>query len=93
MNAEQAAKVIYASIKEQSRSLPPEQFMAFFCGGIISNVVGNLPDEFWRKATKIEICSNPGCNCHELRTRMIETLDFARDDYRKTFEEKRKEAR
>lgn len=43
---------------------PPSEFAAWFCGGIIANVIGNLPDEYWEKMSTPVPCGRPGCDCH-----------------------------
>ena len=44
--------------------LPPGDFKACFAG-MIANVVGNMPEDYWREFIKVEPCGRPGCNCHE----------------------------
>ena len=70
----------------------PRNFRGFFCGVIIGNVVGNLSDEYWREFMKIEICDEPGCNCHEILTTVCEALDKSRDDWKKTMASREKKS-
>lgn len=64
-----------------SRRSTPAAFRAFLAGAL-GNVVGNMSDEDYQKFRKVEICEEPGCNCYEIQTRLVELLDFMRDDFK-----------
>lgn len=66
-----------------SGKISPGQFRAFLIGGVLGNVIGHLSDDYWREFTKIEICGEPGCNCHELHEKLMPILDQLRDEMRK----------
>lgn len=60
----------------------PQAFRAFFIGGVIANVVGNLPEEYWRRFISVEPCVQPGCNCHLLLVpEVIQALTILRMDH------------
>lgn len=66
---------------EVARHNDPETFRAFFLG-VIANVVGNLPDDYWRKCLKSEACDEPGCDCHVVNDKMVAALDALLDDWK-----------
>ena len=68
----------------------PQKFKAWFVGGIIANTIANLPDKYWSHFLRTEICSEPGCSCHEIQARVIPGLDVLRDDHKKTIAEAEK---
>lgn len=67
-----------------SQKVPPGAFMAMLCGGVITNVVGNLPEDYWQQCKDITPCGNPGCDCHVLQTEMVAMLQKLRDDWKST---------
>lgn len=86
-NQEKVKRLIVTLLLEVAAQSDPEDFRAFFSGAIIGNVVGNLPDDYWRRFLKIEICDEPGCNCYELAQALVPVLDTIRDDHRKHLSE------
>ena len=42
---------------------PPAAFKARL-SAMVANVIGNLPDDYWRQFIKLEPCGRPGCACH-----------------------------
>lgn len=78
------SRPIVGAILEVARHNEPETFSAFFCGGVIANVLGNLPEDYWQKFRQIEPCDQPGCDCHLLRARTLPFLEMIRADYQAT---------
>ncbi len=77
-------KAVVGLLLETAKSSSPEGFRAFFTGAIIANVVGNLPDEYWREFLQVKICDEPGCDCYRTQQILVEALDAVRDDHHKT---------
>lgn len=83
MNHEVIVAHIIKGIREnQSFS---EGGFAFFTGGIIANVLGNLTDPEWQDITKdtAKPCETPGCNCHKIRETVLSALEAFREDHKK----------
>lgn len=47
-----------------ARVMTPQEWQTWFCGAVIANVVGNLPDEYWKEAKVKVPCGRAGCDCH-----------------------------
>lgn len=76
------APPIVAAIMAVARSNEPDKFAAFFCGGVIANVVGNLPEDYWVEFRKSVLpCGQPGCDCHKMREKLMPFLEIVRADH------------
>lgn len=65
-----------------ARVTPPQEFQSML-GGLIANVVGNLPDHYWEDFKRITPCDVEGCTCHlDVMPKVIEALDILRKDHR-----------
>lgn len=79
---------IVGSCLARAHAMPPHAFSAFLCGGIVANIIGNLPDEYWREMMRVEACGRPGCDCHVLQEQVMQTLDAMRKDHKKNVTKK-----
>ncbi len=77
----QEHKMIVGLLLDYSRESQPAEFRAMFCG-LIANVVGNLPDDYWREFLRVEICSEPGCDCHKIQEPVLAALAALRADHK-----------
>lgn len=73
--------LVVPAVLEVAKTLPPEEFKAWFCGGLITNVVGNLPEDYWAKMMPSEPCDKVGCNCHKFGAMLMPVLDVMRTDH------------
>jgi hypothetical protein len=64
-------------------AIHPRAFRNFFCGAIVANVVGNMPDEHWAKFSKMEPCGQPGCDCHLANIGFMTALKELREDHQR----------
>lgn len=81
---EKNAKKLTELLLTEARNMPPQEFAAFFCGGLIANVVGNMTENYWREFSKIEPCGRPGCDCHlGLMPISMKLLALLREDHQK----------
>ncbi|MDR3457993.1 MAG: hypothetical protein P4N60_11145 [Verrucomicrobiae bacterium] len=80
-------RAVVALLLNVAKNNTPEHFRAMLTG-TVANVVGNLPDTYWRDFLKIEICSRPGCDCYKLQEQFSQVADALRDDRRKTLQSK-----
>lgn len=64
--------------------MEPQEFAAMFTGGIIANVVGNMPQNYWQEFSRVEPCGRPGCDCHlVLQPKIMKALETLRNDHMK----------
>lgn len=63
-----------------ANNLPPGDFQWRFAG-MIANVVGNMPDEYWREFCKMGPCDRVGCTCHETVQKHVELFTLMRRDH------------
>ena len=59
----------------------PHEFRAYFIGAILANVVGQLPENYWKQFTKCEPCGTVGCLCHERTALLMAGLKAIRLDH------------
>jgi len=59
-----------------------------FCGALLANVSGALPDPYWNKMMNIGPCDVPDCDCHILGSKTMEVLNLLRKDHQKTLTER-----
>ena len=54
-------------------------------GGVLANIVGNIPDEHWEKMkTEAALpCDRPGCTCHLLHKSTFDQLELLRQFFNK----------
>lgn len=68
MNPPQAEKAdmrkIVSYLLNRAARETPQEFKAFFLGGVVSNTVAHLPDEYFEQLVRTEPCGRPGCDCH-----------------------------
>lgn len=76
-------RLMVSGLLDLAKHSDPDDFRGFLIGGVLANVVGNMPDDYWRKFMKLEICTEPGCDCHVIRETMLAALDALRDDHKK----------
>lgn len=81
--AQQLAQTTVSQLLGLARTSDPQHFKAYFCGAIIANVVGNLPDDYWQKLIVREPCDRAGCDCHLMSDPVIEALKIVRADHEK----------
>ena len=72
-------------------ALDPEDAQGFL-GGHIANIIGPIPDEFWRRMMlNAQLpCGRPGCSCETLRIEVYAALESLRDDWRAFVDEPNK---
>ena len=63
-------------------SSDPKAFNAFFVG-LIANVIGNLPEDYFKAMMKVEPCGREGCDCHLMRRDEAIFLEALRDDHKR----------
>ncbi len=64
MNHDQAFFEISRALLTLASESYPDDFKARFAG-LVANVVGNLPEDYWRQFIIVAPCGRPGCTCHE----------------------------
>lgn len=81
-----AAEAIVKYLLPLAAKTPPPVFRAYFTGAILANIVGPMPEDYWREFVKVEPCGRAGCECHIAAAKMIAGLQGLRDDLKKTHE-------
>jgi len=66
---------------EATKDKHPQEFKAFFMGGIVTNLFGSMSDRYWQEFIKPEPCGQPMCNCHLLAAQVAPALEAMRQDY------------
>lgn len=82
--AKELGQIIVGTLVKIAETTEPAAFQAYFIGAIIANVVGNLPDEYWRDFQTVEPCDVPGCDCHVMKPALIAALNALRNDHKNT---------
>lgn len=82
-NADKLAEIIVQNIGQvaQANRDNPAAFFAWFSGGIIANVVGNLSPQFWEKAMDIRPCGQIGCDCEHHVKKTMALFELIRNDF------------
>lgn len=65
------------------RRVEPDVFRAFLVGGLLSNVVGQMPAAYWDKFKVVEPCGEPNCDCHVITGPAVAAFEAMREDYKK----------
>ncbi len=82
-NEVEARRIVSEILRIAART-EPEPFRAFFGGAIVTNVLGNLPNEYWQKFSDVKPCDNPKCDCHVLQLKIMPILELMREDFKET---------
>jgi hypothetical protein len=59
----------------------PEEFKAWLVGGIITNIVGNIPEAYWAQMMISNPCDKIGCDCHKSTKQTMAALDRLRAEH------------
>ena len=57
-------RALVSQLLGYAAGMHPQEFKAFFLGGIVTNVVANLPEGYFEELAKTKPCGRPGCDCH-----------------------------
>jgi len=98
MNVEDENPIVVAEVERIVETLltiascnKAPEFRALFLGGIVANVAGNLPDDYWVEFMKVEKCNIPGCDCDSvIKETVLKAINALRDDHNKTMKRKNK---
>ncbi len=86
MNGLPASQIPFlAPLIEQAISeVTPEEAQASL-GGLLGNVIGPIPDEFWDEMVKFsgEPCSTPGCTCHIAHKKVFDGFTELRKEWKR----------
>lgn len=77
---QEAQHAFVKSVLTIAAFLPPEDFKPWFFGGILTNVIGSLPDDYWEAMMISEPCDQLGCDCHKFGEKLMPVLDTMRVD-------------
>lgn len=69
----------------------PEKFPPWFVSGIMMNVVGNLPDDYWEYLTTNEHCEKEDCHSCNVMKIVMPALTELRAYYQKLMKKDMKE--
>jgi hypothetical protein len=82
MDETELAHHVVASMLAIARENKPEDFRAYFIGGIVANVVGVLPADYWKEFIDVGPCGRPGCDCHVVSEKLMPGLIALREDHK-----------
>lgn len=82
MTREEAGHLIH-ELLEYAKETHPQEFKAFLMGGIITNVLGMLPEEYWKEFIKAVPCNSVNCDCHVGAAKSAPMLQAMRDDWKR----------
>jgi len=74
---------LYASFKKLAHKAGPERFQTFICAAL-SNLAGNIDEDYWARFRVTSPCEKPGCNCHILAEKVMVALEELRTDHHRT---------
>jgi hypothetical protein len=82
LTAQQSASVAAAIRAAFFETNDPDGSAAAF-GGLLANIIGPLPEEFWQEMIRSagEPCDDANCACHTFKGRVFEALDDLRTDW------------
>jgi hypothetical protein len=81
MTPRQRRDLILELMASQSNSMSPANFKGWLCGSILSNLLGQMPDEVFGQFCEVNPCDQPGCNCVKVSQTATEFFKFLRDDF------------
>lgn len=81
-SAEEVHSLIRDRILHIAAVNSPATFRAWFCSAIITNVVGNLSDNYWQQMRICKPCKELGCDCHLIADKFMKALEIVREDFR-----------
>jgi hypothetical protein len=80
-NPEEFAKHFVTQALILAKRNGPQEFMAWFSGAIVGNVIGNLPDKYWNECLDIKPCGQIGCDCEIMREKAMRLFAIIRTDF------------
>ena len=83
MTEQQLQHVVVDLLMGAARERAPREFQGFL-GGIVGNVVGNLPQHYFDQLVIASPCGRHGCDCHEIAAPFLASLKAIRDDHNRT---------
>jgi hypothetical protein len=83
LNPHELAHLIVHYLLLYARHSEAPEFKAFFCGGIITNVVANLPEDYFEQLLTIKPCGRVGCDCHLLAEPAANFFRAIREDHQR----------
>lgn len=92
-DADEAMDFFVSALLSIAGRSDPQAFKGFL-GGMLGNVVGRMPDDYWEKFIKLEPCGIEGCNCHTtVQPPMCKGFEVLREDHRQYMEARKKAAK
>lgn len=78
-------KVLVKIFLKMAKATPPADFAALFFGGVVANVVGNLPDDYWQELVResSKPCARAGCDCQKMNVQILAVMDALRADHKR----------
>lgn len=69
---------------------PTPELRVLMLTTLVTNIIGNIPEEEWQEMVKCEIkpCGSEGCKCHEMHNQLMEALRPARGLFDKVIDER-----
>lgn len=66
-----------------ANAIKPQEFKTVI-SAVLANVVGQLPDDYWKEMMISLPCTSPGCDCHVVAGHTMDALTLLRNDHIKT---------
>jgi len=62
--AKGVADVAVRAFLSVAQHLKPEDFTPLLIGGVLANVIGNVPMDYFERMVAVQPCGVVGCDCH-----------------------------
>lgn len=80
MTEAQLQREIVGLLRSAAKERQPRDFQGFF-GGVVRNVVGQMPPEYFEEFVEPSPCGRAGCNCHEISAPFLASLAAIREEH------------
>ena len=80
---EEALPIIVRYLLQVAAASDPQSFKGFLMGGVLTNCVAALPEDYFDRMTKIEPCGRVGCDCHLMANEARNFLQSCREDHQR----------
>lgn len=80
---EEVLPLIVRYLLEIAMNSEPQAFKSFFLGGVVTNCVAALPEDYFDEMMKIKPCGREGCDCHLMANEARNFLQSCREDHQR----------
>lgn len=82
MERYETAAQIASGLLKIAKKMPAAEFKAMFMGGVVTSVLGQLDDAYYKEFQKCDPCDDRDCKCEVIQIKVQPALDAMRADYK-----------